>query len=86
MNQPIDHTVLKSQEFMASNSLDGWLIYDYRYSNPIMEDTIGYIPNMTRPYWFWIPSNGEPLILSSTVDIERFPQNNIKRLSWSSRV
>ena len=86
MNQPIDHTVLKSQKFMASNSIDGWLIYDYRYSNPVMEDTIGYIPNMTRPYWFWIPSDGEPLILSSTVDIERFPQNNIKRLSWSSRV
>ena len=86
MNQSIDHTVLKSQEFMASNSIDGWLIYDYRYSNPVMEDTIGCIPNMTRPYWFWIPSDGKPLILSSTVDIERFPQNNIKRLSWSSRV
>ncbi|MAT08827.1 MAG: hypothetical protein CL707_06970 [Chloroflexi bacterium] len=86
MNQSIGHTVLKSQEFMSSNSIDGWLIYDYRYSNPVMEDTIGHIPNMTRPYWFWIPVDSDPLILSSTVDIERFPQSNIHKLSWSSRI
>ena len=77
MSQSIENTVLKSKEFMSSNSIDGWLIYDYRYSNPVMEDTIGHVPNMTRPYWFWIPVNSDPLILSSTVDIERFPKTNI---------
>jgi Xaa-Pro dipeptidase len=86
LNQSIDHTVSKSQEYMSLNSIDGWLIYDYRYSNPVMEDTIGHIPNMTRPYWFWIPMDSEPVILSSTVDIERFPESNIKKLSWSSRL
>ena len=86
MSQSIENTVLKSKEFMSSNSIDGWLIYDYRYSNPVMEDTIGHVPNMTRPYWFWIPVNSDPLILSSTVDIERFPKTNIAKLSWSSRV
>ena len=86
MNQSIDHTVSQSQKYMSLNSIDGWLIYDYRYSNPVMEDTIGRIPNMTRPYWFWIPVDSEPVILSSTVDIERFPKNNIKKLSWSSRL
>ncbi len=86
MTQSIENTVLKSKEFMSANHIDGWLIYDYRYSNPVMEDTIGHVQNMTRPYWFWIPVNGEPLILSSTVDVERFTQNNITKLSWSSRV
>ena len=85
MNHPIDQIVLKSQQYMSSNSIDGWLIYDYRYFNPVMQDTIGHIPNMTRPYWFWIPSENEPVLLSSSVDLGRFPKSDVKKLAWTSR-
>ena len=57
---------------MAGQSLDGWLLYDYRGMNPIMWDTLGAIAHVTRPCWLWIPARGDPRLLVSYVDQGRF--------------
>ena len=64
--------VEQAQEYMQSQRIDGWLLYDYRGMNPILEDTIGRVGHVTRPVWVWIPARGSPRILASFVDQGRF--------------
>ena len=64
--------ISQAQEYMQENEIDGWLLYDYRGMNPILWDAIGYISNVTRPCWLWIPANSDPKFIVSFVDQNRF--------------
>ena len=37
----IQPVVQQAQEYMTSQGVDGWLVYDYRGLNPILSDTVG---------------------------------------------
>ncbi len=64
--------VEQAQEYMRAQGVGGWLLYDYRGMNPILEDTIGRVGHVTRPIWVWIPARGRSQILASFVDQSRF--------------
>jgi len=85
MDQRISDVVFNSQQFMTTRDIDGWLLYDYRNMNPIFWDTVGEIPNVTRPCWLWIPSTGDPQIIASYVDQNRFEHLGISTSLWVSR-
>ena len=68
----IQSVIQQSQEYMNSQNIGGWLLYDYRGMNPIFWDTVGPIANVTRPCWLWIPAQGKPNLLVSYVDQGRF--------------
>ena len=70
---------------MAERGIGGWLIYDYRYSNPVMWDAIGPVSFLTRPCWLWIPAEGEPVLMPSTVDLSRFNDVPVAKQAWSKR-
>ena len=74
-----------AQEHLSSEGIDGWLLYDYRGVNPIFADTVGEIPNVTRPCWLWVPTSGNPNLLVSYVDQGRFGHLGIETLLWVSR-
>jgi Xaa-Pro aminopeptidase len=61
-----------AQAYMAARGVAGWLLYDYRGMNPTFWETVGSIPNVTRPCWLWIPAAGTPRLLVSYVDQGRF--------------
>ena len=73
----IEAVVQQAQEYMKGQHIEGWLLYDYRGMNPIFSDTVGPIPNVTRPCWLWVPSQGQPRLLASYVDRGRFAQLGI---------
>jgi Xaa-Pro aminopeptidase len=77
--------IAQAQEYMLENKIDGWLLYDYRGMNPIFSDTVGYIPNITRPCWLWIPASSDPKLIVSFVDQNRFEHLGIKAEYWVSR-
>ena len=77
--------IAQAQEYMQENKIDGWLLYDYRGMNPIFSDTVGYIPNITRPCWLWIPASSDPKLIVSFVDQNRFEHLGIKAEYWVSR-
>ncbi len=53
--------------------IDGWLLYDYRASNPIFWQLVGEgVGMITRPCFLYIPSSGQPVILSHHVDAGKF--------------
>lgn len=81
----IDAVVRNAQEHLQAHETSGWLLYDYRGMNPIFSETVGHIPNVTRPCWLWIPCEGEPRLLVSYVDQGRFAHLGIATTLFVSR-
>ena len=81
----IDTVVASAQEHLHAEGVDGWLVYDYRGMNPVFEDTVGHIANVTRPCWLWVPASGEPRLLLSYVDRGRFGHLGVAATAFVSR-
>ena len=82
----IQPVVQQAQEYMTSQSVDGWLVYDYRGLNPIFSDTVGHVGHVTRPVWLWIPQRGDPHMLVSFVDQSRFIHLGIDTTLFVNRI
>ena len=82
----IQPVVQQAQEYMASQGVGGWLIYDYRGLNPILSDTVGRVGHVTRPVWLWIPERGDPHMLVSFVDQSRFTHLGIDTTLFVNRL
>ena len=66
--------------------LDGWLIYDYRRSNPIFWQVIaGQVGMVTRPCFLFVPASGEPSLLVHHVDAGKFQTTAVNLVVCRSR-
>src|ERR687893_128644 len=74
-----------AQEFLAREQLPGWLIYDYRRSNPIFWQAAMPSGHVTRPGFLYIPAAGLPQLLVHHVDAGKFADNGIRLLVYNSR-
>jgi Xaa-Pro dipeptidase len=50
------------QAYLRSNRIDGWLLYDFRGSNPIALHVAGLQTSGSRRWFLWIPAAGEPTL------------------------
>ena len=60
------------QRFLASNDIPGWLIHDFRNSNPIFNQVLPSLGHVTRPTLLYIPALGKPMLLVHHVDAGKF--------------
>ena len=81
----IQAVIAQAQEYLSAQNISGWLLYDYRNMNPIFWDTVGSIPNVTRPCWLWIAADATPQLLVSYVDQGRFTHLGIETTLFVSR-
>ena len=81
----LEDTLQQAREYMRSHDIDGWLVYDYRGMNPILQDTLGPLANVTRPCWVWVPAEGEAAILAGFVDQGRFADTGLQTTLFVSR-
>ncbi len=58
------------QKALQEHDLDGWLLYDFRGSNPIARAVIGFDPSQigTRRWFYLIPRNGEPVAILHVIE------------------
>lgn len=58
------------QEALAKSGLDGWLLYDFRGSNPIARSVIGFDESQigTRRWFYLIPAAGEPVAILHVIE------------------
>lgn len=61
-----------AQEFMQQQRIDGWLVYDFRNSNPVLARVLGAKLHLTRRVWWLLPASGEPTALCSVIDESSF--------------
>jgi len=65
--------------------LPGWLIYDYRHSNPIFWQVVTASGLVTRPCFLHVPAQGTPHLLVHHVDAGKFAASGIELVVYHSR-
>lgn len=61
-----------AQKYLKENGLDGWLLYDFRRSNPIAADFLGLSGLQSRRWFYFIPQKGEPKGLFHRIEYHNF--------------
>jgi len=61
-----------AQKYLSENNLDGWLLYDFRRSNPIAAEFMGIRGQQTRRWFYFIPKTGEPKGLYHRIEYHNF--------------
>lgn len=72
------------QAFMADQRIDGWLVYDFRGSNPIFARLLGGRKPTTRRALLFIPARGEPTLLHNGLDDAAFRDLQVQRTQFVS--
>lgn len=70
---------------MKENAIDGWLMYDFRGSNPVFWQALGEKHNTTRRNFFYIPVHGDPVILTQSLDkleFKGFEYDKVIYITW----
>jgi len=81
----LTNVIKYAQQFLQQEQIPGWLIYDYRHSNPIFPQVISESGHVTRPCFLYIPAAGSPRLLTHHVDAGKFSLSGIDLLVYSSR-
>ena len=56
------------QDALAEAGLDGWLLFDFRGTNPIAAGLLGLEGMVTRRVFAWIPRRGTPVALTHAIE------------------
>ncbi len=75
------------QKALAEEKIDGWLLYDFRGSNPIARSVIGFDDHQiaTRRWFFLIPAKGEPVAIQHVIEpkaLAKAPGKPVLYRSW----
>lgn len=78
-----------AQEELRRSNLAGWLVYDFRGSNPIARKTL--VPLLgggpaSRRAFLWVPAEGEPRLLVHAIELGNVPRElTVSKRSYASR-
>lgn len=82
MKQKLEHVQMALRE----KKIDGWLLYDFRRSNDLackfLEIPLDQL--LSRRFFYWIPSQGEPVKIVSSIEdpLKHLPGHSLKFHSW----
>jgi Xaa-Pro dipeptidase len=60
-------TVARMQQELRAQGLDGWLLYNFKDTNPVAGTLLG-LPALTRRYFVLIPAEGTPVALTHRIE------------------
>jgi len=66
-----------AREFLNRELLSGWLVYDYRQSNPLFGQLVPPSGHVTRPCFLFIPPVSPAELLVHHVDAGKFAQSGV---------
>lgn len=75
------------QRALQEETLDGWLFYDFRGSDPLAYRILGLDETelSTRRWYYFIPAEGTPVGLVSTIEpyrLDRLPGPKLPFFTW----
>jgi Xaa-Pro aminopeptidase len=75
------------QAALGEQRIDGWLLYDFRGSNPIARAVIGFDDHQiaTRRWFYLIPRKGEPVAIQHVIEpqaLKGVPGRSVLYRSW----
>jgi Xaa-Pro aminopeptidase len=80
----IDRAELR--EALTEADVDGWLLFDFRGLNPVMERVLGRTGMSTRRLFVLLPREGEPVAVAHKIELqgmESFPGKVVPYARWS---
>ena len=72
------------QDFLKAEKLDGWLLADFHARNTIAVEFLNFPSNVTRRFFYFIPSEGEPVGLIHNIEKDKFLHLAGKKIHFSS--
>ena len=67
-----------ARQFLQQVSIDGWVIKDFRYNNPVFSQILETrVEHLTRPVWLIITADAQALLVTHEVDAGRFSQSGV---------
>src|SRR5437016_14518735 len=69
---------------LRDQGLAGWLVYDFRGSNPILPLLIPGKRFSTRRVYLWIPREGEPALILHTIDLVTYRDVKLPVIEYRS--
>ena len=91
MQSPVHQTRIAAiQEALRAHSVDGWLFYDFRGSDPLAYRILLLDPSkhVTRRWYYWIPAIGEPIKLLHRIEphvLDELPGVTQLYVSWEQQ-
>ena len=75
------------QAHLQEAKLDGWLLFDFRGTNPFVKRIVGLEGKglLTRRWFVWIPAQGQPAVTVHAIEYGSFPETGLPTSSYSSR-
>jgi Xaa-Pro aminopeptidase len=72
------------------DTLDGWLFYDFRGSDPLAYRVLLLNParHVTRRWYYWVPATGEPVKLLHRIEphvLDELPGRDQRYVSWEQQ-
>jgi Xaa-Pro aminopeptidase len=66
--------------------MDGWLVFDFRGTNPFANKILNHGAGILSRRWFvWIPARGQPIVLVHDIELGSFPKVGYEVRAYSSR-
>ncbi len=81
---PMNEKIKAAQNYLRENNLDGWLLYDFRRSNPMASEFMAIRGQQTRRWFYFIPKEGEPKGLYHRIEYHNFDGTPGSRELFSS--
>ncbi|MBI2886059.1 MAG: aminopeptidase P family protein [Chloroflexi bacterium] len=75
----------QAQRALLESPLDGWLLYDFRHSNPLFWELLGASLHSTRRVFMLLRREAAPLLLVHQVDAGHFPREGLEQREYRSR-
>ena len=83
----ISKKIAEIQNELLLREMDGWMLYDFRYNNPLMHKVLEIPKNqmMSRRFFYWIPKQGEPIKIVAAIEstvLDHLPGMKWEYQSW----
>jgi len=78
-------SITAAQAYMRDQKIDGWLVYDFRGSNPILPQLLPGKRWTTRRALLFVPASGQAVLLVHGIDQPQFREAAVRQevyLSW----
>lgn len=74
------------QEFLREQGMDGWLVFDFRGTNPFAVKVFNHGGHLLTRRWFlWIPARGNPEVLVHDIEFGSFPRVGYELHKYNGR-
>src|ERR1051325_8512548 len=73
------------QSALREAGCDGWLLYDFRAQNVLAQRIAGVSPKLSRRWFYFIPTSGEPKKLTHAIEpssLDHLPGTKANYRSW----